>query len=160
MATLVRWEPFREIATLQDEMSRLMNTVTGFGNGNGVAPRTWVPAVDVWETETELVYAFDLPGIPEDKISLELEDGMLTVSAERERAHEVSDERLYRFERRFGSFSRSVSLSQGVDEEQVTADYGDGVLEVRIAKPEQPKPRRIQIGGGEQKTIEGTATKS
>src|SRR5436309_2806244 len=135
MATLVRWEPFREIATLQNEMSRLMNTVTG--SGNGVAPRTWVPAVDVWETENELVYAFDLPGIPEDKISLELEDGVLTVSAERERSHELSDERLYRFERRFGSFSRSVSLPQGIDEEQVSADYHDGVLEVRVAKPEQ-----------------------
>ena len=158
MATLVRWEPFREIATLQNEMSRLMNTFTG--SGNGVAPRTWVPAVDVWETENELVYAFDLPGIPEDKISLELEDGVLTVSAERERSHELSDDRLYRFERRFGAFSRSVSLPQGIDEEQVNAGYHDGVLEVRIAKPEQSKPRRIQIGGGGQKTIEGTATKS
>src|SRR6188508_1013726 len=116
-------------------MSRLMNTFNGLGNANGVAPRTWVPAVDVWETENELVYAFDLPGIREDKISLELEDGMLTVSAERERSHEVADEGLYRFERRFGSFSRSVSLPQGVDEGQVKADYRDGVLEVRVAKP-------------------------
>src|SRR3954451_20394328 len=158
MATLVRWEPCREIATLQNEMSRLSSTFTG--SGSGVAPRTWVPAVDVWETENELVYAFDLPGIPEDKISLELEDSVLTVSAERERSHELSDDRLYRFERRFGSFSRSISLPQGVDEEQVKAEYHDGVLEVRVAKPEQSKPRRIQIGGGEQKTIEGTATKS
>src|SRR3954452_21955264 len=155
MATLVRWEPIREIATLQNEMSRLMNTFTGFGNGNGVAPRTWVPAVDVWETENELVYAFDLPGIPEEKISLELEDSVLTVSAERERSHELSDDRLYRF----GSFSRSISLPQGVGEEQAKAEYHDGVLEVRVAKPEQSKPRRIQIGGGDQKTIEGTATK-
>ena len=159
MATLVRWEPFRELATLQDEMSRLMNTFTGTGNG-GAAPRTWVPAVDVWETESDLVYAFDLPGIPEDKISIELEDGALTVSAERERTQELSDERLYRFERRFGTFSRTIALPQGVDEEQIAADYHDGVLEVRVAKPEQAKPRRIHIGGGDQKTIEGKATKA
>ena len=160
MATLVRWEPFREIATLQDEMSRLMNTFTGLGNGSGESSRTWVPALDVWETENELVYAFDLPGIPEDKISLEFEDGALTVSAERERTTELSDEKLYRFERRFGTFSRTIALPQGVNEEQIKADYHDGVLEVRIAKPEQSKPRRIQIGGGDQKTIEGTATKA
>jgi HSP20 family protein len=160
MATLVRWEPFREIATLQNEMSRLMNTFTGIGNGNGATPRTWVPAVDVWETESDLVYAFDLPGIPQDKISIEYEDGALTVSAERERTGELSDEKLYRFERRFGTFSRTIALPQGVDEQQIKADYHDGVLEVRVAKPEQSKPRRIQIGGGEQKTIEGTASKA
>jgi HSP20 family protein len=160
MATLVRWEPFREIATLQNEMSRLMNTFTGLGNG-GEASRNWVPAVDVWETENEVVYAFDLPGIPEDKISLELEDGALTVSGERERKQEVSDENLYRYERRFGAFSRTIGLPQGVEEGQIRADYHDGVLEVRVAKPEQPKPRRIQIGGGdEKKTIEGAATKA
>ncbi len=160
MATLVRWEPFREIATLQNEMSRLMNTFTGVGNGNGVTPRTWVPALDVWETDDALVYAFDLPGIPEDKISVEFEDGALTVSAERERTQELNEESVYRFERRFGTFSRTIALPQGVDEEQIKADYHDGVLEVRVAKPEQSKPRRIQVGGGEQKTIEGTATKS
>jgi HSP20 family protein len=160
MTTLVRWEPFRDIATLQHEMGRLMNTFTGIAGGNGVTPRTWVPAVDVWETDSELVYAFDLPGIPEDKISVEYEDGVLTVSAERERTEELSDESLYRFERRFGTFTRAIALPQGVDEQQIAADYRNGVLEVRVAKPEQSKPRRIQIGGGEQKTIEGTATTS
>jgi HSP20 family protein len=160
MATLVRWEPFREIATLQNEMSRLMNTFTGVGNGNGVMPRTWVPAVDVWETDKELVYAFDLPGIPEDKIAIEFEDGVLTVSAERERAEKLSDESVYHFERRFGTFSRTIALPQGVSEDGISADYHDGVLDVRVAKPEQSKPRRIQIGGGDAHTIEGTATSS
>src|SRR3954452_13892631 len=73
MATLVRWEPFREIATLQNEMSRLMNTFTGDSGGSGSAHRSWVPALDVWETEAEIVYALDLPGIPEDDISVEFE---------------------------------------------------------------------------------------
>jgi HSP20 family protein len=159
MATLVRWEPFREIATLQNEMSRLMSSFAG-GGANGMTERSWMPAVDVWETDTELVYAFDLPGVTEDKISVELEDGALTVSAERERTEELSEENLYRFERRFGTFSRTIGLPQGVDETKISADYRDGVLEVHVTKPEQPKPRRIEIGGGDQKTIEGTATKA
>jgi len=159
MATLVRWEPFREIATLQNEMSRLMNTFTGDG-GNGSSQRSWVPALDVWETEGEIVYALDLPGIPEDDISVEFEDGALTVTAQRERKEELSEDQLYRFERRFGTYSRTFGLPQGVTEDQINADYKNGVLEIHVAKPEQPKPRRIQIGSGrEQKTIEGSATK-
>jgi HSP20 family protein len=155
MATLVRWEPFREIATLQNEMSRLMNSV---GANGELTTRTWVPAVDVWETEKELVYAFDLPGIPEDKISVEFEEGALVVSGERERTQEASEENYYRFERRFGSFARTVGLPQGATEDSISADYHDGVLEVHVKKPEQPKPRRIEISkGGKQKTIEGTA---
>jgi HSP20 family protein len=154
MATVVRWEPFRELATLQNDMSRLMNT----GGGNGDTGRSWVPALDVWETESEVVYALDLPGIPEKDISVELEDGALTISAERERTNEVSEDKLYRYERRFGSFSRTIGLPQGVTEDQVKAEYNDGVLEIHVTKPEQPKPRRIEIGGGQQKTIEGKAS--
>src|ERR671915_602591 len=84
----------------------------------------------------------DLLGIDRDKISVELEDNALTVSAERERSQEVSEERFYRYERRFGRFSRSIALPQGVSEDSINADYKDGVLEVHVAKPEQPKPRR------------------
>jgi HSP20 family protein len=110
MATLVRWEPFRERATLHTEMSRLMN---GLFEGDGRTTQSWVPALDVWETEGEVVYAFDLPGVPEDNVSVELHDDSLTVSAERDRTDEASDDRYYRFERRFGSFSRTVALPQG-----------------------------------------------
>jgi HSP20 family protein len=153
---IVRWEPLRELAALQNEMSRFMGSALGEGNGQ---QRTWVPAVDVWETEKEVVYAFDVPGIPEEKISIELEENALTVSGERERTKEISDERFYRFERRFGSFSRTIGLPQNVAEDQVKAEYRDGVLEVRVAKPETPKPRRIQIGRGEGATIEGKTKK-
>jgi HSP20 family protein len=153
---LVRWEPLRELAALQNEMSRFLGSTLGEGNGQ---QRGWVPAVDVWETEKEVVYAFDVPGIPEDKISIEFEDNALTVSGERERTQEISDERFYRFERRFGSFSRTIGLPQNVNEDQIKADYKDGVLEVHVAKPETPKPRRIQIGRGEGATIEGKAKK-
>jgi len=116
--------------------------------------------VDVWETEGELVYAFDLPGIPEDKISVEFDDGSLTVSGERERTDEAESDRFYRYERRFGSFSRTVGLPQGVSENDVRADYHDGVLEITVEKPEAPKPRRIQVGSGDKATIEGKSKHS
>jgi HSP20 family protein len=156
MATMVRWEPFREIAALQNEMSRFMN---GLLENNGQTTRSWVPALDVWETEDEIVYALDLPGIPEDKISVELDEGALTISAERERTEEESTDRFYRFERRYGTFTRTFGVPQGVTESDVQADYKDGVLEVHVKKPEQPKPKRIQVGASEQATIEGTSSK-
>src|ERR687895_2576805 len=134
---LVRFEPFRELAALQNEMGRWMSTLAGGrtpGNGHS---STWLPAVDVWETENELVLSFDLPGIPEDKVNVELDDNVLTVSGERERTHEHSSERFYRFERRYGTFSRSVTLPAGVTEKDISANYKDGVLEVRVPKPEE-----------------------
>src|ERR671933_446205 len=106
MATLVRFrEPFREFAALQNEMTRLMG---GMLEGNGRTNQAWAPAVDVWETDNEIVYAFDLPGIPEDKIAVELDDNALTVSAEREREEKTEGDRFYRYERRFGTFTRTI----------------------------------------------------
>jgi HSP20 family protein len=96
----------------------------------------------------------------EDKLAVELDDGVLTVTGERERSGEQSGDRFYRFERRFGTFTRSVTLPSGVSEDAIKADYKDGVLEVRVAKPEEPKPRRIQIGSSEQATIEGKSSES
>ena len=143
MATLVRWEPFRELATLQTEMSRLMN---GLFEGNGRSTQNWVPPVDVFETEDELVYSLDLPGIPESAIELEVHDDTFTVSARREQSQERSGDGFYRVERRFGTFSRTLGLPQGVDAEAVKAELRNGVLEVRVPKPEASKPRRIRIG--------------
>jgi HSP20 family protein len=153
VATLVRWEPFRELASLQSELSRLLN---GLSEGND-SSRPWVPALDVWETDDEIVYAFDLPGIPEDKLTVELHDDTLTVSGEREQRHEVSKDGYYRFERRAGTFSRTVAVPQGTDESRITASYRDGVLELRVAKPEVSKPKRIPIGGAGHPEVEGTA---
>lgn len=155
---LVRWEPFRELAALQSEMSRWMNTLPGAAPSNGQSS-TWLPAVDVWETENELVLSFDLPGIPEEGIAVELDDNVLTISGERERTNEHSSERFYRFERRYGQFSRSVALPAGVQEDQIEASYKDGVLEVRVPKPEEPKPRRIEIGAKGTGAIEGKSTR-
>ncbi len=158
MATLVRWDPFREVAAMQNELSRFMN---GLLEGDNRQTQSWVPTLDVWETDSELVYAFDLPGIPQDKFAVEVENGTLTVSAERERTEDVDGDKFRRFERRFGSFSRTVGLPQGISDDDIKASYKDGVLEIHVPKPEQPKPKRISVGvEGKQKTIEGTSTKS
>jgi HSP20 family protein len=153
MTTLVRWEPFRELTSLHNEMSRWLN---GALEGPGRVTQSWVPALDVWETESDVVYSFDLPGIPEEKISIEVSDGTLTVSAEREKVEEVSDERYFRFERRFGTFSRAVGLPQGVNEDKIAASYRDGVLEIRVPKPEEQKPKRIALSP----TVEGSSKTS
>jgi HSP20 family protein len=155
MATLVRWDPLREVTAMHNELSRLMN---GLFEGNGVETQSWVPTLDAWETDSELVYAFDLPGIPQDKVSVEVEDNMLTVTAERERTDEVSRENFHRVERRFGTFTRTVGLPQGVSEDAIKATFNDGVLEIHVPKPEETKPKRIEIGApSEQKTINGTS---
>lgn len=143
MTTLVRWEPFRDLASLQSEMGRLMN---GLFEGPGRTTQSWIPPLDVWETDTELVYAFDLPGIPEEKIEIEVADDTLTVSAEREKVAEETGDRYFRFERRYGTFSRAVGLPQGIDESRIAASFANGVLEVRVPKPEEAKPRKIALG--------------
>ena len=155
MATLVRWEPFREMAALQNELSRFMNNLVG---GDESQQQRWVPAVDIWETENEIVYALDLPGVDQDKISVEVENDTLSVSAERERVEQESSDRFYRYERRYGTFTRTVGLPQGVSEDDIKAAYKDGVLEIRVPKPAESKPRRIQIGNGTQATIEGESS--
>jgi HSP20 family protein len=155
--TIVRWEPLRELGSLQNEMNRLFNTVFDAplpGNG-GTAMRRWVPAMDLVETDEHFVLRADLPGMSEEDIKIEFEDGTLTVSGERKAEHEAKNEGYYRVERAFGAFSRSLTLPKGIDAEAVTASFDRGVLEVRVPKPEERKPRRIEIGGAAQKTIEG-----
>lgn len=147
MTTLVRWEPFRELASLQTEMGRWMN---GLLEGHGRTTQNWVPALDVWETDSDVVYAFDLPGIPESDIAIEVKDDTLTVSAERDRTEDSSENGFYRFERRYGTFARAVGLPQDVDQDQITARYENGVLEIRVPKPAQAQPRKIELS----KTVE------
>ena len=157
--TIVRWEPFRELSSLQTEMNRLFNAAFEGGQGAGQA-RRWTPAMDLLETEDEFVLRADLPGMSESDVHIELEDNVLTVSGERRVEHEEKREGFYRMERAYGSFSRSLTLPKGIDPEAVTAAFDRGVLEVRVPKPEQRKPRRIEISpaeGSEPRTLEGAA---
>jgi HSP20 family protein len=150
--TIVRWEPLRELNSLQSEMNRLFDTVFDTPPGaSGKVLRRWMPAMDLVESGEHYVLRADLPGMSEEDVSIEFEDGTLTLSGERKVEHEDEKEGFHRVERSFGAFSRSLTLPQGIDPEAVTASFDRGVLEIRIPKPEQRKPRRIEIG----RTVEG-----
>jgi HSP20 family protein len=156
MTTVVRWQPRRESSSLQREMNRLFNTV--FEAPGAGAARRWVPAMDLVEAEDAFVLTADLPGLAQEDVKIELEESRLTISGERRTQHETREGGFHRIERASGTFSRSLTLPKGVDGEAVTAAFANGVLEVRIPKPEVAKPRRIEIAVGEasQPTIEGS----
>ena len=156
---IVRWEPLRELTTLQNEMNRLFGTVFDApAQGNGGTMRRWMPAMDLVETEDHFVLTADLPGLGEEDVNIEVEDRVLTVSGERKATHESAKDGYHRVERAFGSFSRSLTLPEGVNAEAVEASFDRGVLEVRIPKPEERKPRKITIGAGAPKTLEADAS--
>ena len=165
---LIRWEPVRELNTIQNEMNRLFNTFFEAGpgqTGGQTAARRWLPAMDLVEDGDEFVLRADLPGLSEDDVNIELEDNVLTISGERKSEHEERSEGYYRLERASGSFSRSLTLPEGVDPEKVQARFDRGVLEVKIPKPEQVKPRKVTIsvgagGSAQDQIVEGTASQS
>jgi HSP20 family protein len=128
-------------------MNRLFDGFFGGRAGNG-QHRRWIPAMDLVETEDHLVLRADLPGLQEADVNIEIKDGVLTISGERRSEHEEKSEGFYRVERAFGSFSRSLTLPQGINTDAVSADFDRGVLEVKIPKPEERKPTRVQIGSG------------
>ena len=146
---IVRWEPLREFSTLQNEMNRLFNTVfdSPAPAGNG-GLRRWMPAMDLVESGDHFVLRADLPGLSEEDVNIEVEERVLTISGERKAEHTETKDGYQRFERAFGAFSRSLTLPEGIDAEAVSASFDRGVLEVRIPKPEQRKPRKISIGVG------------
>lgn len=149
---LVRWDPAVEVDSLQSEVNRLFDGFFGGSRGaggNGSAPaRRWVPAMDLAETEDHLVLTADLPGLGEEDISIEIKDGVLTISGERRGSDEQSGRGFHRMERSFGRFSRSLTLPDGIDADRVAAGFDRGVLEVRIPKPAERKPHKVEIASG------------
>jgi HSP20 family protein len=150
---LVRWDSNREVDSLQSEVNRLFDTFFGGRPSNGARQR-WVPAMDLVETDDHLVLKADLPGLERDDVNIEVKDGVLAVSGERKSEHEERADGYYRVERAFGGFSRSLSLPEHVDAERINASFDKGVLEVRIPKPEERKPHRVEISAG---AVDGTA---
>jgi len=132
----------------------------------GTTNRPVVMPMDAWREGDRFVIELDMPGVSPESIDLDVERNVLTVSAERERSQEVSADRLYRFERRYGGFTRTIGLPQGVSEDQISARYDNGELEVHVKKPEVEMPHRIQIGNGKaaigtaKAPIEGKTTKT
>jgi HSP20 family protein len=145
---LIRWDPVRDLDSLQGDMNRLFDRFFEGRGANGGSVRRWIPAMDLVETGDSLVLRADLPGMKEDDVEIEIKDGVLTISGERKSESEEKGEGFHRVERAFGRFSRSLSLPDGVDADKIAASFTDGVLEVKVPKPEETKPTRVAIGKG------------
>jgi HSP20 family protein len=154
---LVRLDPVRELDTFQADMNRLFDGFFGRRDASGANGygRRWVPAMDLVETDDEMVLRADLPGLGHDDIEIEVKDNVLTVAGERKAEHEEKGEGFYRVERAFGRFSRSLDLPRGIDPSGVRANFEQGVLEVRIPKPAERKPTRIEVQGGDRELASG-----
>jgi HSP20 family protein len=161
---ITRWDPFREFATLQNQMNRLFQdyqpTRAGQTGEEFMTTGTFVPPVDIFEDEHNITLKLEVPGINENDIDVRVENSTLTVRGERKFEKDVKEENYHRIERSYGSFSRSFTLPQTVNPEQVNADYTNGVLTISLAKRAEAKPKQIKINVGSQKTIEGKSAKS
>jgi HSP20 family protein len=143
-ATLSRFEPFRGATTLQDQINRLLNEAFD-RTSDDANLTTWAPAVDIYETEHELVVKADIPEIKPEELDIRVENNILTIRGERRFEKEVSENNYLRVERSYGSFSRSFSLANTVNAEAIKADYKNGVLTLSIPKREEAKPKQIKV---------------
>lgn len=156
MTMITRWDPFRELSTLQDRMNRLFNDQFGTITRDESLTGAFVPPVDVYEDENAIQLRMEVPGIDEKDIDIQLENQVLTVRGERKFEKEEKEENFHRIERRYGSFTRSFTLPATVNSEDVSADYDKGVLKIRLAKRAEAKPKQIKVSLGG-KTLEAKA---
>ncbi len=147
MRTLTRFEPFPTASTLQDQLNRVFNDVLGRG-GEESNLTTWAPAVDIFETEHELVVKADLPDIDPKDLDIRVENNILTIRGERKFEKKVDQDNYLRVERTYGSFARSFTLASTVNSEAIKADYQNGVLTLSIPKREEAKPKQIKVNVG------------
>jgi len=145
MNTITRWEPFRGLSTLQDQMNRLFADTLFRGRSDESALTTWAPAVDICETENALVVKADLPDVNEKDLDIQVENNILTIRGERKFERDVKEDNYLRVERAYGSFSRSFSLGNTVNTEAIKAEYRDGVLTLTIPKREEAKPKQVKV---------------
>ena len=152
MTFLTRFEPFREFASLQNQMNRLLQQ-EAVGREEALLQSSFAPPVDIYEDEHSYTLKLEVPGIEEKDIDVKLENSTLTVSGERRFEKEEKEENFRRVERRYGSFVRSFTLPQTIDSESVSAEYDKGLLKIRLAKKAEAKPKQIKINIG--KPLEG-----
>ncbi len=145
MNTITRWEPYRGLSTLHDQMNRLFEDTLYRGRSDESALTTWAPAVDIYETENALVVKADLPDVNEKDLDIQVENNILTIQGERKFERDVKEDNYLRVERAYGSFSRSFSLGNTVNTEAIKAEYKDGVLTLTIPKREEAKPKQIKV---------------
>ena len=155
MTVLTRWDPFRELTSLQNRLSRLFEEQLGAGREEALTSGAFIPAVDVYEDEHGIQLKLEVPGIDQKDLDIKVENNVLTVSGERKFEKEEKEENFRRVERRYGSFSRSFTLPNTVNTDDITADYNNGVLTVRLAKRAEAKPKQIKVTVGGEKVLEG-----
>jgi HSP20 family protein len=155
MTILTRWDPFREFTTLQDRMNRLFRDSFGpEGREESLTTSSFAPPVDVYEDGHNVTLKIEVPGIDEKDIDVRIENNTLTVHGERSFEKEEKEENYRRVERQYGSFTRSFTLPNTVDHDNVQANYEKGVLKIKLAKKAEAKPKQIKVNVGSEKTLE------
>jgi HSP20 family protein len=143
---LVKYNPLRELRTMQDQMNRLLNLSWNHDlPGEDIKEGLWQPAVDIYETEDSIVIKAELPDVDQKDVDVHIEDNTLILKGERKHGSEVKKENYHRIERYFGTFQRSFSLPGTIDQEQVAAACDKGVLTITLPKKEETKPKQINI---------------
>ena len=153
MTVLTRFEPFRELTTLQDRMNRLFRDTYGDGRDEALTTSNFAPPVDVYEDEHNITLKIEVPGIEEKDIDVRIENNTLTVHGERKFEKEEKEENFRRVERQYGSFTRSFTLPTTVDADKVQAHYDKGILKVQLAKKAEAKPKQIKVNVGSERVL-------
>ena len=158
MTLLTRWEPFRDLATIQDRMNRMnrlfRESYSPGGPEEALTTTGFAPLVDIYEDEHNITLKIEVPGIDEKDIDVRIENNTLTVHGERKLEKEEKEENFRRVERQYGSFTRSFTLPTTVDGEKVSANYDKGILKISLAKKAEAKPKQIKVNVGVEKTLE------
>jgi HSP20 family protein len=162
MTLLTRWEPFRELSTIQDRTNRMnrlfREPYSSEGPEEALTTTNFVPPVDIYEDEHNITLKVEAPGIDEKDIDVRIDGNTLTVHGERKiEKKEEKEENFRRIERQYGSFTRSFTLPSSVDPAQVSAHYDKGVLKIKLAKKAEAKPKQIKVNVGSEKTLEAKA---
>ena len=144
---LVKWDPFRDVAELQSRINRMFDDSFGPSRDRDDAMNVcaWTPAVDIFETETGVTLAVELPGVGKEHVAIEIKDNILTLKGERLAKPEIKKEAYYRLERCYGTFQRSFTLHHNIQPDLIKAPFKAGMLEIEIPRPDEEQPKKITV---------------
>jgi HSP20 family protein len=164
MTTMMRWDPFQDLRSAQDEMAQMSPMLAhALGlharqQGNDRAMTTaWAPALDISERKDAYLVTVEVPGVEPEDLDITMEDGLLTIKGERQFTSESSEQQFHRVERRYGAFRRSITLPAQVQTDQIEATFDNGVLQIVVPKAEEAKPKRIQVRPGSAKILDASS---
>ncbi len=151
---MMKYDPFRELRGLHDEMNRLFSGVNPAGDRGEFARGAWSPSVDIFEDQDRLIVEAELPGMSRDDFEISVENNVLTLRGERKFEKKTEGDNYHRVERSYGAFTRQFTLPQTVTSEGATADFENGILRVALPKREETKARKIEVTGSDARAIE------